>query len=164
MVLNMSELNSMIARDLSRFYREKSEAIHALMGPLSTDQIWTRPFPYGNSIGHLLLHLTGNLNYYVGAEIAGTGYVRDRPLEFSDSSHRAKELLLKDFDAAIAMVRATLEKQTERDWPMSYSAKGLEQAGTRFFAFLICAAHMGHHTGQIIYLGKELERQKMASA
>jgi hypothetical protein len=164
MVLNMSELNSTIARDLSRFCQEKSEAIHALIALLSTDQIWTRPYPYGNSIGHLILHLTGNLNYYIGAEIAGTGYVRDRPLEFSDSSHRPKELLLKDFDAAIAMVRATLEKQTERDWSAPYSAKGLEQSGTRFFALLTCAAHLGHHTGQIIYLCKELERQKVASA
>src|SRR5512146_2539784 len=91
MVLNMSELNSMIARDLSRFYRDKSEAIHALMGPLSTDQIWTRPYPYGNSMGHLLLHLTGNLNYYIGAEIAGTGYVRNRPLEFSDPVRHPQE-------------------------------------------------------------------------
>lgn len=159
----MPELNATIARELSRFYQEKADAIHGWIDPLTDEHIWTRPHPYGNSIGHLLLHLTGNLNYYIGAEITGTGYVRNRPLEFSDPTHHPKELLLKNFDAAIALVRATLEKQTDRDWSLPYSAKGLEKAGTRFFAFLTCAAHLGHHTGQIIYLCKELERQAALS-
>ncbi len=48
------------------------------------DQLWTKPFAFGNSIGHLVLHLTGNLNHYVGALVAGTGYVRDREHEFTD--------------------------------------------------------------------------------
>jgi len=68
----MPELNATIAADFTRFYREKAAAIFALLAPLSDKQLWTRPFPYGNSIGHLLLHLTGNLNYYIGAEIAAT--------------------------------------------------------------------------------------------
>jgi len=160
----MSELNATIARELSRFYQEKADAIHDWIDPLTNEHIWTRPYPYGNSIGHLLLHLTGNLNYYIGAEIAGTGYVRNRPLEFSDQTHHPKDLLLKNLDAAITLVRATLEEQTDQDWSLPYSAKGLEQAGSRFFLFLTCAAHLGHHTGQIIYLCKELERQASLSA
>ena len=159
----MSELNVTIARELSRFYQEKADAIHGWIDPLTNEHIWTRPYPYGNSIGHLLLHLTGNLNYYIGAEIAGTRYVRNRQIEFSDPTHHPKELLLKNLDAAITLVRATLEKQTDQDWSLPYSAKGLEQAGTRFFLFLTCAAHLGHHTGQIIYLCKELERQASLS-
>jgi len=160
----MSELNATIARELSRFYQEKADAIHGWIDPLTNEHIWTRPYPYGNSIGHLLLHLTGNLKYYIGAEIAGTRYVRNRQIEFSDPTHHPKELLLKNLDAAITLVRATLEKQTDQDWSLPYSAKGLEQAGTRFFLFLTCAAHLGHHTGQIIYLCKELERQASLSA
>ncbi len=56
------------------------------MDPLSDEQIWTRPYPYGNSIGNLVLHLTGNLNNYFGGEMGGTGYVRNRPLEFAETS------------------------------------------------------------------------------
>jgi len=52
-----------------------------------------------------------------------------------------------------------VEKQTDADWTAPYSAKGLEQAGTRFYTFAVCAAHLSHHTAQIIYLCKELERQ-----
>jgi hypothetical protein len=32
----------------------------------------------------------------------------------------------------------------------------MEHAGDRFYMFLTCAAHLAHHTGQIIYLCKQL--------
>ncbi len=155
----MANLSSTLGRDFSRYYQQVAEQIHKLVEPLSTDQLWRRPYPYGNSIGHLLLHLTGNLSHYIGTEIARTEYVRDRSLEFSDPSRPAKELVLKNFDAAIAMVVATLEKQSEADWATPYSSKGMEEAGDRFTAFLRCAAHVSHHAGQIIYLCKEIARQ-----
>jgi hypothetical protein len=118
-----------------------------------------RPYPYGNSVGHLLLHLTGNLSYYIGAEMGSTGYMRNRPLEFTDTSHAPKAELLAKFDAAIETVATVLQKQSEPDWSAAYTAKGFEDCGDRFTAFLRCAAHLSHHTGQIIYLCKELERQ-----
>jgi hypothetical protein len=156
----MPELTATIAAEFARFYREKAAAIFALLAPLSDEQLWTRPFPYGNSIGHLLLHLTGNLNYYIGAQIMGTGYVRDRPLEFADPTVHPRDRLLSDFDQAIATVLAALgAAQSANDWSAAYTAKGMEQAGDRFYVFLDCASHLDHHIGQIIYLCKELERQ-----
>jgi len=107
----------------------------------------------------LLLHLAGNLNYYIGTQIAGTGYVRNRPLEFTETERYPKNILLVNFLYAIGIVRATLEKQTDSDWSIPYTAKGMEQAGTRFYVFLNCAAHLSHHTGQIIYLCKQLAIQ-----
>ncbi|SRR6266567_8378000 len=154
-----TSLSSTIGLDFSRYYQKVAEQIHTLVEPLSTEQLWLKPYPYGNSVGHLLLHLAGNLSHYIGAEIAHTGYVRDRPLEFGDPSRPAKELVLKNFDATIAMVVATIEKQSEADWAITYSSKGMEDSGDRFTAFLRCAAHVSHHAGQIIYLCKEIARQ-----
>jgi uncharacterized damage-inducible protein DinB len=158
----VSALNATIASDFARYYREAAKKVHALVEPLTDDQIWTRPYPYGNSIGHLLLHLTGNLSYYIGTEIDGTGYVRNRQLEFSDTVHHPKQKLLAKFDDAVATVAGALQKQSEQDWSAAYTAKGMEDSGDRFTAFLRCAAHISHHTGQIIYLCKELERQREA--
>jgi len=81
-------LSSLMGRSLSSQYDRVRRKVHDLVEPLSDDQLWRRPFPYGNSVGHLLLHLTGNLSYYIGTQIAGTGYVRDRPKEFADPSRR----------------------------------------------------------------------------
>ena len=154
----MPEIKTTVAHDFVRFYQEAAGKIHTLVAPLSDEQIWTRPYPYGNSIGHLLLHLTGNLSYYIGAEMGGTGYVRNRPLEFSDTVHHPKAELLAKFDAAIATVVTVLQKQSEQDWSAAYTAKGFEDCGDRFTAILRCAAHLSHHSGQIIYLCKQLER------
>jgi uncharacterized damage-inducible protein DinB len=151
---------TVLPRDFIRYYEEAAKKLMALVEPLSDEQLWTRPYPYGNSIGHLLLHLTGNLSYYIGTEIAGTGYVRNRPLEFSDPSRLPKDTVVKNFESAVRTVIATLEKQADGDWGRAYSGKGMEIAEDRFYAFLHCAGHISHHTGQIMYLCKELERQK----
>ncbi|MBZ5523594.1 MAG: DUF1572 domain-containing protein [Acidobacteriia bacterium] len=148
------------AHDLARYYEKVAAQIHTLVQPLSDDDIWQRPYPYGNSIGHLLLHLTGNLNYYIGAQIAATGYVRNRDLEFIDASRRPKATVLQDFTRAIAMVKGTLVRQSGEDWGAFYTAKGMEDAENRFTVFLRCAAHLQHHAAQMIYLTKEIARQK----
>ncbi len=75
----MNNLHATIASGLSERYSYLADRVRELAAPLSEEQFWQKPFPFGNSFGHLVLHLTGNLNYYIGAEVAGTGYVRDRP-------------------------------------------------------------------------------------
>ena len=154
----MPELSFVIASTLDSYYEEVRDKIHELVAPISTEQLWTKPYPYGNSIGHLLLHLTGNLNNYIGARIAETGYVRNRPLEFTDATKHSKEKVLADFDAAIAMVVATIRKQSSEDWAAPYSDPTEPRTNTRFACFMRMAAHAYHHTGQIIYLTKELAK------
>lgn len=157
MVMSEPEiLSSVVARSLADHYERVRLRVHALVDGLSTEQLWRRPFPFGNSVGHLLLHLTGNLSYYIGAQIAGTGYVRDRPKEFADPSGRPKDEVLRAFDQAVAMVRSTLAAQSAPDLGRPYSAVGAEDIKDRFAMFLRCASHADHHAGQMIYLCKQL--------
>ena len=149
-------LPSLLGRSLSSQYDRVRRKVHDLVDPLSDEQLWRRPYPYGNSVGHLVLHLTGNLSYYIGAQIAGTGYVRDRPKEFADPSRRTRDDVLRDFDRAIDMVLATLAAQAEGDWGKAYSAVGAEGVADRLTMFVRCAAHADHHAGQMIYLCKQL--------
>jgi uncharacterized damage-inducible protein DinB len=152
----MPELAQSVMFTLASYYEEVRDSVHEWVAPISTEQLWTRPYPYGNSIGHLLLHVTGNLNHYIGARIAATGYVRDRPLEFSDTSKRPKEQVLTSFDRAIDMVAATIRRQSAADLVAPYSDDTQPDCPDRFSAFMRMAAHAYHHTGQIIYLSKEL--------
>jgi len=153
--------NDVIQSSFAGYFRSiVQQKVHELLEPLSSEQIWQRPFPYGNSIGNLILHLTGNLNYYIGAQISGTGYVRHRDLEFSDSG-KPKDELLKAFDDAIQIAVSTAEKQSGQDWSAPYHAERAD-ASTRFGTFLACAGHAHHHVGQIIYLQRELLREHVA--
>jgi len=96
----MTDLKQTIASDLTTRYQKLAAVVRELAAPLSEEQFWAKPFAFGNSFGHLVLHLTGNLNYYIGTQIAGTGYVRNRPLEFSDVTKAPKAEVLKKFDLA----------------------------------------------------------------
>ena len=101
----------------------------------------------------------GNLNHFhKGADRRTGAYVRNRPLEFSDDSKRPKEIVLADFDAAIAMVASTIRKQSPEDWVAPYSDPAQTHCHDRFSVFMRMAAHAFHHVGQIIYLSKELTK------
>ena len=153
-----TELSTHVAKSLSEHLDRVRTRIHALVDPLSPDELWLRPYPYGNSIGHLLLHLTGNLSYYIGTQIADTGYVRDRPREFADPSKMPKEQVLQRFDAAVDLVRATLAGQSDSDWAAPYDGVGTDDSN-RLSIFIRCVSHADHHAGQIIYLARELTKK-----
>jgi uncharacterized damage-inducible protein DinB len=152
----MSDLQTTVSAVLTDRYAQNASRVHELAEPVTNAQFWQKPFPYGNSFGHLVLHLTGNLNYYIGAQIAKTGYVRDRPREFNDPNPPSKEEALKRFDDAVAMVQRTIRLQSPEDWSAEYSGAGTT-ARTRLDMVMQCAAHMQHHIGQMIYLGYELQ-------
>jgi len=154
----VSELDKTLTSVLADRYPANAARIGELAAPFTETQFWRRPFPYGNSFGHLVLHLTGNLNYYIGAQIAETGYVRDRTREFNDPSPPSKEEALERFQNAVEMVLKTIRGQTPEDWSREYSGAGTD-AKNRFEMVIQCAAHIQHHIGQMIYLGYELDRQ-----
>lgn len=134
--------------------------VRALSEGLSDEQFWTKPYPYGNSFGHLVLHLTGNLNHYIGAQIAGTGYVRDREREFTDTAKRPKAEVLSEFGDAVKMVSQTLEAQTAESLVLAPVQAERADFDTRFAIFFHCISHLNHHVGQMIYLEKELTRAR----
>jgi uncharacterized damage-inducible protein DinB len=156
--LTVSELNSLLSGVLAERYSSNAARIRELATPLSEAKFWQKPFSFGNSFGHLVLHLTGNLNYYIGARIANTGYVRDRPQEFNDPHPPSKDETLKRFEDAVSIVLRTIREQSAADWSAAYFAVGTD-CKTRLAMVVQCAAHMQHHIGQMIYLVHELQRQ-----
>jgi hypothetical protein len=154
----MAELTKTVENGLATYYEYIATHLHKWADSLSNEQFWSKPYPYGNSVGHLVLHLTGNLNYYIGARVAETGYVRDRDREFTEKQPPPKEEALRAFDRTIAMVTATIRKQQAEDWGKAYSAELEPEAADRFQIFARCAGHAYHHVGQIIYLSRELAR------
>src|SRR5580693_76720 len=124
----MSELDETVASTLAKRYKANAARVRELAVPLADAQFWQKPFPFGNSFGHLVLHLAGNLNYYIGAQIANTGYVRDRPREFNDPNPPSKDEALKRFDDAVDMVLKTIHAQSPEDWSSEYSGVGSDDA------------------------------------
>jgi uncharacterized damage-inducible protein DinB len=154
----MTDLSEVIAKDLADYYVMVCDQVHHWVDPLTQEQVWKQPFAHGNTVGHLLLHITGNLNYYIGARVAGTDYVRDRDREFTEPEPRPKTEMLAAFDSAISLVIETIEKQSAEDWVKPYSAVRESESKEQFAIFLRCAGHAYHHVGQLIYLSRELTK------
>jgi hypothetical protein len=161
----MADFPSTISSDFASYYEYIAAHVHKWVDPPTHEQFWHNPFAYGNSAGHLILHLTGNLNYYIGARVRETGYIRNRDREFTETEMLDKAKVMHAFDQTIAMVVETIRKQRPEDWMASYSAEREPEAQERFMIFLRCAGHAYHHVGQLIYLSKELKREaKLGSA
>ena len=154
----MSDLASILSSVLVGRFTANAQRVHELAEPLDNTLFWSKPFSFGNSFGHLVQHLTGNLNYYIGAQIAKTGYVRDRPREFNDSNPPPKDEALKCLDEAVTMVLATVKEQSSEDWSKEYSGAGTA-CENRLDMVVQCAAHMQQHIGQMIYLVYEMQQR-----
>ena len=154
----MSELSESVCQAFANEYREIAVDLHKWAVPTDA-QFWRNPFRYGNSVGHLVLHLTGNLSYYIGARIAGPATSATATSNSRKPEHQRKAKSLKKFDETIAMVIATVEKQSaERlDRPLHRRARTLRQKSPHPDP-PTAPAHLYHHIGQIIYLSRELVR------
>jgi hypothetical protein len=150
-----SELARVASDEFAQYFRHLAERVDKAARSVTEEQLWVKPFPFGNSIGHLLLHLTGNLNHYVGALIAGSGYTRHREHEFTDATRYPRDEVLSRFHQAVAMVAETLS--TQDDSAFLTPVSGQPPIQTRLGLFLVCAAHLNNHVGQMSYLVQALQ-------
>ena len=105
----------------------------------------------GNSIGHLILHLTGNLNHFVGAQLGGTGYVREREREFTETKPPDKATLLANLDAAVSMFRRVVSGLSTEQLAAPHPEK---RFGTVLQTLVHLVSHFALHRGQMSYLAR----------
>ncbi len=112
--------------------------------------LWQLPEGITNSAGTLVLHLTGNIQHYLGARLGNTGYMRDRPAEFS-ARGVPREALLRQIEAARGAVRSTVQKLTaealELDFPEVVG--GMRVVTGEYLIHLV--SHFDYHLGQVNY-------------
>ena len=149
-----SALAAEVGEEFARYFEHLAGRVERHVRSVPPEKVYVKPFPFGNSLGHLVLHLTGNLNHYVGARIAGTGYVRDRPREFTDASPPLPDVALARFRDAVALVVRTVRSLDDAGWQAPVSEE--QPIRTRFGLVLICAAHLNNHIGQMSYLVQAL--------
>ena len=114
------------------------------------EKIWHIEKKIANSAGNLCLHLVGNLNTYIGAELGKTNYIRNRELEFSQKG-LCKEELIDKIDNTIKVVHDSLANVTEdmlgEEYPLLVFS---EKTSTGFFLIHL-ASHLNYHLGQVNY-------------
>jgi Protein of unknown function (DUF1572) len=112
--------------------------------------IWQIDRDVANSAGNLTLHLVGNLNTYIGAEIGKTSYVRDRPLEFS-AKNIPRQQLLTMIDNTILVIKNALATMQEADFEQEYPLLVLAHKTSTEYFLVHLATHLTYHLGQVNY-------------
>jgi hypothetical protein len=128
--------------------------VRAALASLTEEQVWWRPNEKSNSIGNLVLHLTGSLNLYLNRNLGGLDYTRDRAAEFAERRPLPKAELLAQFDQMVANAEHTFEGLT----PGSLAAPSPEPTmhAIAFEDLLNVTTHLATHTGQIVWIAKML--------
>jgi len=136
-------LKSLFNRDLNKLKTE-------IESYPEESQIWAVDKNISNSAGNLCLHLIGNLNTYIGAELGKTGYIRDRPLEFT-LKNISRSILIEKINETINVVNHTLDSLNETDLEKNYPQIVFEKEMTTEFFLVHLSTHLAYHLGQINY-------------
>ncbi|MEO5682345.1 MAG: DUF1572 family protein [Chitinophagaceae bacterium] len=136
-------LTTLFVRDLTKLRKEISLY-------KNEQAIWITDKAIANSAGNLCLHLVGNLNTYIGAELGNTGYVRNRELEFSLKDIPANELL-KQIEDTIIVIENTLAHITDEQLVKEYPVLVFQNKTSTGYFMIHLATHLGYHLGQVNY-------------
>ena len=114
------------------------------------NNLWVVDKSIANSAGNLCLHLVGNLNTYIGAEIDKAGYARDRDREFSQKNI-PKDELVKMIEDTITVVANGLNKLKEEDLEKEYPLLVFKEKTSTGYFLIHLTVHLGYHLGQVNY-------------
>ena len=136
---------------LRRIYRRDFASLTAQLDTYPDEEsVWKAAPGLANSGGTLAMHLIGNVRHFIGAQLGGSGYVRDRDAEFGARGVPRAELkksisaALREVDSALA----TLDPAT-LDNPYPLAVAGVTLSTGQFLVHL--AGHFGYHLGQLDY-------------
>lgn len=136
-------LKTLFNRDLNRLKLE-------IESYQNESKIWYVDKNIANSAGNLCLHLIGNLNTYIGAQIGKTNYIRNRELEFSQKDIQQAELIAK-IDATIIVVNDSLDQLTDKNLKEEFPLLVFDSKTSTEFLLIHLTTHLAYHLGQINY-------------
>lgn len=136
-------LRKILLRDLAKLKQE--------IGMYTSEAaLWKIEKNIANSAGNLCLHLVGNLNAYIGAELGRTDYVRQRDLEFSLKDIPQQELI-KKIEATIEVVDRVLSTFPEEKLQEEFPLLVLPEKTRNEYFLVHLTAHLSYHLGQVNY-------------
>jgi hypothetical protein len=142
------ELTGLFQRDLTRLAQE-------LQAFPSDEALWTKVPGISNCAGNLFLHLEGNMREYIGRQLGGVDYTRNRDLEFGSAPIPTADLAarIEALPPLITRVVASLSDGVlDANYPEVIG--GLTLTTRQFVIHL--SGHLNYHLGQIDYLRRLL--------
>jgi uncharacterized damage-inducible protein DinB len=122
---------------------------------LRDDEVWFRSNANTNSIGNLLLHLTGNLRQWMLGGLAGEPVTRARPEEFAQRGPLPAEPLRAELDRVVQRAAALIGRLDAAALVRTYVIQDYTVSG--LVAVFHVVEHFCAHTAQIVHITKLLK-------
>jgi uncharacterized damage-inducible protein DinB len=126
---------------------------------LSEKDIWWRPNAASNSVGNLVLHLSGNVRQWIISGLGGEQDKRERDQEFAERGPIPRRALIVLIRGTVAEASSVLDRLSEDSLLRMHDIQGYHVSGV--YAVFQVVHHFAYHTGQVIFvtkwkLGKDL--------
>ena len=156
----MNEIGgTFIASARAYFAEDYLPKIERCLELLTDEQIWWRANPQSNSIGNLLLHLSGNVRQWIVCSLGGAPDLRDRDSEFAQRGIIPRDELIARLKQTLGEADATLANFDPDKLLERHVIQGLDV--TPLEAIFHVVEHFSMHVGQIILLTKLLAEEDM---
>jgi uncharacterized damage-inducible protein DinB len=140
-----------VERTLSAQYTQR---IVKCLEQLPEEQIWWRPNPASNSVGNMVLHLSGNVRQWIISGLGGAPDMRERDREFAEQGPIPGRELSKALTKTVKEACKVLRNLSEPALSKKHIIQGFHVTGLEVVYHV--AEHFAYHAGQIIYVTKNL--------
>ena len=148
----MSIAEIFVARSRYWLTKEYPIKLRHCLNALPRGAVWARPNQDSNSVGNLLIHLTGNVTEWILGGVAGRSYKRYRAGEFAQRDGADASKLMDDLEAVLREADRVLAGLTDKDLERSVVIQ--ERDTNVLGAIYHVVEHFAMHTGQIVFLTK----------
>ena len=128
--------------------------IEACLEQLTDEDVWWRANQESNSIGNLMLHLSGNVRQWIVCGLGGAPDHRERQQEFDERALIPRSELFAKLKQTVAEVDDVLAHYDSSRLLEVRHIQGNEV--TSLEAIFHVTEHFSMHTGQIILLTKQI--------
>ena len=148
----------MINETFLQLYAQNLDKLKSeMMQYQAEENIWLVPHGITNSAGNLCLHLTGNLNAYIGVGLAKSNYERDREREFA-AKDVPRTNLVNDIELTKNVVLSGIRRIEDSMLTKLFPIVIWDKPKTVRFTLTRLLAHFDYHLGQINYHRRMVER------
>ena len=148
----MSIAEIFVARSRYWLTKEYPIKLRDCLNALPRGAVWARPNQDSNSVGNLLIHLTGNVTEWILGGVGGRSYKRYRAGEFAQRDGADASKLMDDLEGVLREADRVLAGLTEKDLERSVVIQ--ERDTNVLGAIYHVVEHFAMHTGQIVFLTK----------
>jgi uncharacterized damage-inducible protein DinB len=126
---------------------------------LSEEDVWWRESEAENSVGNLLLHLSGNVRQWIISGLGDEPDRRDRAAEFAARGGKSRWEAFSVLESTVKEACQVLNRLTDKDLLKERMIQRYRRTGLQAVFHIV--EHFSYHTGQIVFVTKLRRHQDL---